>query len=213
MEKVNQKLGSSWKKRLILILAVCFLSTNAHAALTTISDEESEQLLQSLVEPIFKAAGINFNRNKVFIVEDDSLNAFVSDGNNLFINSEVIIKAANADEIRGVAAHEVGHIMGGHILRQKLKMKELQNISLASMAVAGALGAASGRGDVAAAVMFGSQGSLINQSLAYQVEEERSADEAAVKLLNKTGHSPTGLMNFMKKIQAQNRLQGISEDG
>ena len=90
MEKVNQKLGSSWKKRLILILAVCFLSTNAHAALTTISDEESEQLLQSLVEPIFKAAGINFNRNKVFIVEDDSLNAFVSDGNNLFINSEVI---------------------------------------------------------------------------------------------------------------------------
>ena len=139
MEKVNQKLGSSWKKRLILILAVCFLSANAHAALTTISDEESEQLLQSLVEPIFKAAGINFNRNKVFIVEDDSLNAFVSDGNNLFINSEVIIKAANADEIRGVAAHEVGHIMGGHILRQKLKMKELQNISLASMAVAGAL--------------------------------------------------------------------------
>ena len=213
MEKVNQKLGSSWKKRLILILAVCFLSANAHAALTTISDEESEQLLQSLVEPIFKAAGINFNRNKVFIVEDDSLNAFVSDGNNLFINSEVIIKAANADEIRGVAAHEVGHIMGGHILRQKLKMKELQNISLASMAVAGALGAASGRGDVAAAVVFGSQGSLINQSLAYQVEEERSADEAAVKLLNKTGHSPTGLMNFMKKIQAQNRLQGISEDG
>lgn len=222
MEKINQKLGCGrlqlFAKPIpvflsgLVLLFCCFFCHNAYAGLTIISDEETELYLQELIKPIFKAAGVPFNRNKIFIVEDDSLNAFVSDGNNLFVHTAVLLQAKSSDEIRGVLAHETGHILGGHILRHKLKQQELQNISLASMALAGALGAASGRGDVAAAVAIGSQGSLINKSLAYQVEEERSADEAAVKLLAQTGHSPQGLLNFMKKIQTQNKLRGIDEN-
>lgn len=222
MEKVNQKLGSGclylstkpiprFLSGLVLLFCCLFCHTS-YAGLTVISDEETELFLQDVIRPIFKAAGVLFNRNKIFIVEDDSLNAFVSDGNNLFIHTAVLLQAQSTDEIRGVLAHETGHIMGGHILRHKLKQQELQNISLASMAVAGALGAVSGRGDVVAAAAFGSHGALINKSLAYQIEEERNADEAAIKLLTQTGHSPQGLLNFMKKIQTQNKLRGIDEN-
>lgn len=199
--------------RLIPLLTaglVLFSAFNAQA-LTVISDEETELYLQDILRPLFKAAGVPFNRNKIFILEDNSLNAFVSDGNNLFIHSETILKADSDDELRGVLAHETGHIQGGHILRHKLRMQEMRNLSIASLVAAGVLGAASGRGDVAAAVALGSHGSLINQSLTYQIQEERNADEAAVRLLKQTQHSPQGLLNFMKKIQAQNKLQGISE--
>lgn len=60
--------------------------------------------------------------------------------------------------------------------------------------------------------MMGTQSSMLNAMLAYQVEEERSADESAVKLLQKTEQSPAGMRNFMKKIDRQNRLNGIAEN-
>lgn len=191
---------------------VLFFATSCFANLTIISDEETELYLQDIIRPIFQVAGIPFDRNKIYIVEDNSLNAFVGDGNNLFIHSETILRAKNSDELRGVIAHETGHIQGGHIIRHKLLMQEMQNISLASLVIAGALGATSGRGDVAAAVALGSQSSLLNKSLAYQIQEERSADEAAVSLLKRLHYSPLGLLNFMKKIQTQNKLQGINEN-
>ncbi|MBR1605059.1 MAG: M48 family metalloprotease [Alphaproteobacteria bacterium] len=217
MEKTYQKLKAIFHHfskpiSLLTVGLVLFFANNSFAQMIILSDEETELYLQSLIRPIFQAAGIPFDRNKIYIVEDNSLNAFVSDGNNLFIHSETILKAKNSDELRGIIAHEAGHIQGGHILRHKLLMQEMQNVSLASLVVAGALGAASGRGDVAMGVALGAQSSLINQSLAYRVQEERNADEAAISLLRKTHHSPQGLLNFMKKIQAQNKLQGINEN-
>ena len=218
MEKINQKLSCFVFGNVCMIvplfmagLLLLFSSTPVCAAVTVISDEETELYLQNLSEPIFNAAAIPFNRHKVFILENNSLNAFVSDGNNLFIHSETLLKINTDDELRGILAHEVGHIQGGHLLRHKLKMQEMKNITLASMAAAMALGMASGRGDVAIATALGAQSSLLNQSFVYQIQEERNADESAVSLLNKTGHSPQGLLNFMKKIQLQNKLQGIQE--
>ncbi len=194
------------------MLILAFLPYKAFAQISIISDEETEQYLSGIIRPLFQQAGIPFNRNKIYIVNDDSLNAFVGDGNNLFVHSGTLMKADNSNQVSGVLAHETGHISGGHILRQKIKNQAMQEASLASLLLAGAAAAASGRGDVAMAVMMGSQSTLLSNYMAYRVEEERSADEAAVKLLNKQRISPQGLLNFMKKIQKQNMLNGIEEN-
>jgi len=188
------------------------LSDASAASISLISDEETEQFLARQLRPVFKAADIPFNRNNIYIVNDDSLNAFVGDGNNMFVHTGTLMKANDENEIAGVLAHETGHIMGGHILRQKIKLQNMQQISLASMLAAGAAAAATGRADAAIAIMMGTQSSMLNAMLAYQVEEERSADESAVKLLQKTEQSPAGMRNFMKKIDRQNRLNGIAEN-
>jgi peptidase family M48 len=188
------------------------LSDASAASISLISDEETEQFLARQLRPVFKAADIPFNRNNIYIVNDDSLNAFVGDGNNMFVHTGTLMKANDENEVAGVLAHETGHIMGGHILRQKIKLQNMQQISLASMLAAGAAAAATGRADAAIAIMMGTQSSMLNAMLAYQVEEERSADESAVKLLQKTEQSPAGMRNFMKKIDRQNRLNGIAEN-
>ncbi len=217
MEKIDQRL-SRFRRFNYLRLIIGILSLlaflpfkTAQAQISIISDEETEMYLAQVLQPIFKTAGIPFNRNKIYIVNDNSLNAFVSDGNDMFIHTGTLLKADSSDEISGVLAHETGHIMGGHILRQKIKNQNMQEASLASLILAGAAAAATGRGDVAMAVMMGSQSSMLNHYLAYRVEEERSADEAAIKLLGKIHQSPQGMLNFMKKIQRQNTLNGIEE--
>ena len=205
-----------WKRRLVqalfLLSAFVLSAANARAeSISLIADEETESFLAEILRPIYKAAGIRFNRNNVYIVNDNSLNAFVADGNNMFVNTGTLMKADNYNQLSGVLAHETGHIQGGHILRQKLKLRGLQQASLVSLIAAGVLGAVSGRPDAGMAVMLGSQTSALHNLTAYQMQEERSADEAAVNLLEKTGQSPAGLRDFMKKIQQQNMLSGIEE--
>ena len=180
-------------------------------SITLISDAETQNYLADVVKPLYNAAGLSFDAKKLHIVNDTSLNAFVSDGNEMFINSGTIIAADNSNEISGILAHETGHILGGHIVRQKLKLEKMQYVMLASMLAAGATAVSSGRGDAAVAVLLGSQSSALNNLLHYQVQEERSADESAVKLLNKTKQSTAGLLRFMNKIKKKNILSGIEE--
>lgn len=217
MEKINRITGIFYKAIKGLICSFILLSAflpcaQAAQKISLISDEETEQFLAKILRPLFKAADIPFNSNHIYIVNDSSLNAFVGDGNNMFVNTGTIMKADNENEITGVLAHETGHIMGGHILRQKIKLQNMQQASLASLLAAGAAAAATGRADAAIAIVMGTQSSMINSMLAYQVEEERGADEAAVKLTEQIKQSPAGMRDFMKKIARQNRLSGISEN-
>lgn len=196
--------------RIFLCLLV-WLWTLPAGAVSLISDEETESWLYDILTPIFKAANLPLNRDYVHIVKDDSLNAFVGDQNHMFVHTGTLLKAADSNEIEGVLAHETGHILGGHILRLKIKLQDMQKATLASLIAAAGAAAASGRGDAAIAVVLGTQSSAINAMTSYQVSEERAADETAVLLLNKNQKSVKGLKNFMQKIQNTNRLQGIEE--
>lgn len=195
-----------------LCLAAVFIhQTQAEKLPPIISDDETEELLNQIIQPIFKSADVAYNPNKIFILSDMSLNAFVSDGNYMFIHTGTLINADNINQLSGIIAHETGHIAGGHIVRQKIKLEQMQSLTVASLIAAGAAAATSGRADAAMAVMLGSQSSILNSITAYQLQEERSADESAIKYLTKIGQSPQGLSNFMQKIQQDNRLNGYKE--
>ena len=198
----------------ILFARILFFPTLSLARgndLVLISDAETQNYLAAIVKPLFQAAGIHFDKNKLLIVNDNSLNAFVSDGNYMFVHTGTLLKAENTNEIAGILAHETGHIMGGHIVRQKLKLEKMQYVMLGSVLAAGAAAVTTGRGDAAMAVILGSQSSAISHLLHHQVQEERSADESAVKLLAKTQQSTQGLLNFMQKIKKTTALSGIAE--
>ena len=176
-----------------------------------ISDDETESLLHQIVRPLYQAADIPFSPDKIHLLDDTELNAFVTMGNNMFINTGVLLAADNVNQISGILAHETGHIQAGHIARQQLKMKDLNTLQIVSLLAAGGA-AAAGQGDAAMAVLMGSQSSLLSNILRYHLADERSADESAVAILRQTNQSPVGLRDFMKKIRQNNRLTGIEED-
>jgi predicted Zn-dependent protease len=197
-------------KQFLLTLLLLIFSFSANA-ISIISDEETESYLEDILTPIYKSANIPFKRENIHIIKDDSLNAFVGDKNHMFVHTGTLLKASNTNEIEGVLAHETGHILGGHILRLKIKIKDIQKASLASLVAAAGAAAVSGRGDTAIAIVLGAQSSAINAMSSYQITEERAADETAVSLLSNQNKSIQGLKNFMEKIRAENRLQGIEE--
>ena len=105
----THRISSLWHKFLLglicsILLQSALLSYAKADSISLISDEETEDFLAKQLKPIFNAAGIPFNRNNIYIVNDNSLNAFVSDGNNMFVNTGTLMRADNENEIVGVLA-------------------------------------------------------------------------------------------------------------
>ncbi|MFI3241539.1 MAG: M48 family metalloprotease [Alphaproteobacteria bacterium] len=196
--------------KIFIILFFLIFCANANAQVV-IEDEETETYLYELIKPIYKTAGIPFDKSKIHILLDDNINAFVTDGSNLFIHTGLITRAKNSNELSGVFAHEAGHIKAGHIFKQKIKDQEMQKVSLASMILAGVAGAASGSGEVAVAGIFGTQGALMGKYFEYRKEDERSADNFALGILKENNIPNEDLLNFLTRLQQDNQLQGITE--
>jgi len=175
--------------------------------LPVIRDAEIEQLLRDYTQPILRAAGLAQQNVKVIIINDKSFNAFVMDGQHIFVNAGALMEAKTPNQIIGVLAHEIGHIAGGHLsrLRQQLAAAQTQSI-IAMLLGMGALVAASRSGNVGgdpSAAILGPQSAIERSLLAYQRAQEEQADRAAVKLLAATGQSARGMYETFKRLADQ----------
>ena len=69
-----------------------------------IRDAETENTIRAYVTPLLLAARLEPSAVRIFFVNDKSLNAFVAAGQNLFINTGLIMRTADASEVMGVLA-------------------------------------------------------------------------------------------------------------
>ncbi len=177
-----------------------------------IRDAEIENTIRIYATPVFKAAGLDPLSVNIYIIKDNSLNAFVAGGQNLFIHTGLLTRSNNASQIIGVIAHEVGHIAGGHLSRIHNALSTSSIPSILSYILGGAASIATGRGDLGAAIV--SLGSSIGMRnfLSYSRGEEASADHAALKLLDDTKQSARGFLEFMKVLEDQELLSSNTQD-
>jgi predicted Zn-dependent protease len=148
----------------------------------------------------------------VHLVDDNQINAFVTPGMNMFINTGLLIHADSPNQVIGVIAHETGHIAGGHLVRiqDQLRNATIQSI-LAMIAGIGA-GVATGNAGVGAgAMMLGNQIAQRN-ILKYSRTQESSADQAGMGFLDDTHQSARGMLEFFEKLESQMLLNTGSQD-
>jgi len=177
-----------------------------------VRDTEIEDIIRDLAYPIFRAARLDPEAIDVYLVQDRSLNAFVAGGQKLFFHTGLLARVGSPEALLGVIAHESGHIAGGHLAQRKLAVEDASTKSILAYAV-GILGAiASGRSDVASAVIFGSQDLAIKGLLSYSRSHEQAADQAAVQYLKSAGLSPAGLLSFMNQLKGQEVLLATNQD-
>ena len=109
-QRINSFLTTAKKLAGSLVLLSVFLNCGTAGAISLISDEETEIFLHQTLRPVFNAAGVAFRPGQIYIVNDRELNAFVTDGNRMFVNIGTITAADSQNELTGVLAHETGHI-------------------------------------------------------------------------------------------------------
>jgi predicted Zn-dependent protease len=173
-----------------------------------VRDAETEQLLRDYAAPIFRTAGINAKATKIILVNERSFNAFVANGQKIFINVGALMDADTPNEVIGVIAHETGHIQGGHLARLRQQLANAKILSVIGMlASAGALvGASQSGGRVGTSgagsmgTVAGSQELVMRNLLAYQRSEEQAADQAAIRYLRATNQSPAGMLKTFRKF-------------
>lgn len=182
-----------------LALFACLIARPA-AAQQILRDAETEALLNRMSAPLIKAAGLDPNNVQVLLINDDSINAFVAGGQIVWIHSGLFTAAANANEVQGVIAHELGHIEGGHVIRSAEGIKAATGIMLLSLLL-GAAAVAAGGGEAGLGVLGAGQQAAIGKFLAFSRAQESSADLAGARYLSAAGLSGKGSLAFFKRLQ------------
>jgi predicted Zn-dependent protease len=167
-----------------------------------IRDTEIEETLRANADPTFIAAGLNPKDVRLHIVGDKQINAFVTGGQQMFINTGLIIQTRTPNELIGVMAHETGHISGGHLARSGDASKAATGTFVVTLGL-GLLAALAGAPD-AAAMLIGNGSYFATLSvLGYTRIQESSADQAAAGFLDKSGQSGKGLVDFFDNFRYQ----------
>jgi predicted Zn-dependent protease len=168
---------------------------------TLIRDTEIEEILHKDADPILAAAGIDPKTVQIALIGSNELNAFAAP-RVMGVNTGLILRTKNPNQLQGVMAHETGHLAAGHSARSGEMQQAGMKPFLLTMGL-GILAAMAGSGDAAAGLMgsasyFGTLGAI-----GYSREQEARADQAGATLLEKAGLSGRGLAEFFDNFRYQ----------
>ena len=125
---------------------------------------------------------------RLIVVDNPMVNALALPGGTIIVFRGLLDKTRTPEELAGVLAHEVQHILRRHstqALLQRVSMKVL---------LAAAVGDAKG-------LSYGLEGAQVLGMLRYSRQYEEEADAEAVRMLIASGIDPRGLAVFFEAIQ------------
>ncbi|EDP64082.1 Putative Zn-dependent protease [alpha proteobacterium BAL199] len=177
-----------------------------------IRDAEIEATIRDFATPLFQAAGLVPDAIDIFIIKDDSLNAFVAGGQNLFIHTGLLMRTKNPLELIGVIAHETGHISGGHLARTSDAISSASTAALVATILGLGAALAAGNAGAGAAIALGGSNFAERSFLEYSRTQESSADQAGLTFLEQTGQSAEGMVEFLHTLAGQELLSPSRRD-
>jgi predicted Zn-dependent protease len=176
-------------------------------------DTEAELLFKEMSRPLIIAGKLDPNSVNVVLLNDPELNAFVAQGQTVYVQSGLLEACDNVDQLQGVVAHELGHVIAGDSIRSGQGEKQATGIAILSL-VLGALAIAAGGGaDAGIGIMQAGQRAAIGEMMAFTRVQEATADATGARLLSTAGISGKGMLDFFSKLQnLEYRLAIYSKD-
>jgi predicted Zn-dependent protease len=151
--------------------------------------------LEELAQRLSKAADLE-QPVSVRVINAKMVNAFAVPGGRIGIFRGLIDEAESADEVAGVLAHEMGHVVHHHPTEGVLRQL---GISATLQLLVGGSGV--GIEDAA-----GLGNTLI--TLSYSRQAEAEADATALDILGKAGLDGSGLNRFFARLERENKVGG-----
>ncbi len=140
-----------------------------------------------------------------YVLNSTEINAFAVPGGKVFINSGLITTVENEDELAGVMAHEIGHVVARHVARQSEQGTKLALATLGALLAGILLGP-----QAAAAIGITGQAAATTAMLKYSRENEEEADYLGMKFMERAGYDPKAMVTMMKKLRRASGPAGSS---
>ncbi len=125
---------------------------------------------------------------KVVVVDLDITNAFALPGGYIVLFDGLLDFTKTPEEVAGVLAHEMGHVIHRHGTQAMLRQMGLTLIFDFMMGGGGSYGAELGG---------------LALALSYSREAELQADGTGIEILRRAGLRPSGLAAFFKRLQSE----------
>lgn len=172
------KLGKSVEDQFMLVMKKCEAPQ---------VDEALDGIVKRLI-PVEKDQPYTFKLN---VVRNKDVNALAAPGGYIFIFSGLLEKTESPEELAGVVAHEMQHVLKKHATRKIIN--DMSTGILISLMFGGSENL--GRAAVGAA------NTLNNLSYSRELEEE--ADRLGMEQIQKAGIDPAGMIRFFEKLEKE----------
>jgi predicted Zn-dependent protease len=146
--------------------------------------DEGLEALDGVVQKLAKAADID-EEFRVYVVDQEVVNAFAAPGGRIVLFRPIIEKAESPNEVAGVLAHEMAHVLEGH-----------PSSAVVESLGYGVLGLLNPGADA-----VGSEAAQTLMTNQYSRIDELDADRVGVKLLNEVGFDSRGLLSFFARLE------------
>ena len=125
-------------------------------------------------------------RFQVIVLDVNMVNALAAPGGRIVIFKKLLTKARSPDEVAGILAHEMGHVISRHPTEAVARS---MGISLVFNVLMGGLGSGA----------TGAAGQALVSS-AYSRDAERDSDSIALDILKGARISPKGFADFLDRV-------------
>ncbi len=170
-----------------------------------IRDSEIERVIYQIANPVIRAAGLKPEQFNIYIINDNTVNAFTPGNKEIYIHSGLLKTFDNPDVIRAVIAHEIGHIVGGHRPSQAQKANEYSMAAMGAMGLGLAVAGVFKDFSPGFAIALGGVHYAERSVLYYSRIDESIADKSALRFLEASGNTSKGLIILMDKLYAEHR--------
>ena len=163
-----------------------------------VRDSEIECFVQKLINQILIAKKKKINSIVPRLVLNDEINAFITNKQIIFLNTGLLTNIESIDELQGILAHEIGHLLLGHYnARKSNRQKNQRNSQFAFLTMLG-LSLAKSNVNFTGLYLASKDISLKNQAK-FSRQQEMEADIFSIKTLNEIESNVIGLKNFFER--------------
>lgn len=159
-------------------------------------DSEAQQALKRIGQKLVQnsdASRSPYRFDFHILADAQTVNAFALPGGQIFITLALLQRLKTEDEVAGVLAHEIGHVVGRHSAEQMATQELMSGLAGAATIALSEPGSEQGSAYVAQYVA-----NILN--LKYGREDELESDEFGVKYLIQAGYNPEALIQVMNVL-------------
>lgn len=169
-----------------LIMDQLFEENEVH---TELEDSIVDRAILRIEGRLVQEVGMTEFEHDIRVIENDMVNAFTLPGGNILVCSGLIEFAETPEEVASVIAHEIGHVEERHVI-QRLKREFGKAVIMSVL------------GDPGGGAILREMGSS-SLSASFDREQERQADDHALRLMEKSGIAPHHMGTLFRRMKEE----------